>query len=839
MTLAMAASGFSAGDGAAASGIGSDSGMESRPRECAHCGLPLGPHWRVEDGPFCCHGCRAVYGLIHDEGLERYYDLRRGETAPPADLRTNTFGWLDDLLDAAPALGESTVRRVQLDIQGIHCAACVWLLEKLFQRHEGAVELRINPAIGSVDILWDCARGELVEFLREVENFGYRFGPARKESPRASRSLLVRIGICAAVAANVMMFSITYYLGLAPDEPVIFNLLGNLNLVLATVALVVGGQPFIGAAWRGLRRRLIHLDLPIALGIILAYAGSVWAHFSVGPRAAYFDTLTIFILLMLVGRFLQERVVERNRNALLRSGGVSDLFTRRFEDGIPRSIPAAEVQAHDELWIAPGDLVPVEGVVMRADALISLDWITGEPHSMTATAGTMIPAGAFNAGNQGFRLTASEDFSGSRLNELIRADETGSGSARETSEDRSKVWWERVASVYVAVVLLAAAAAFFLGLRTDLFSGVERAVAVLVVTCPCALGLGLPLGRELAHVALRRLGVLLRRDSFLDRALQVRKVVFDKTGTLTRGRLQLAAGSEMVLQALSESERIVLHGMASRSSHPVSRCVADWFDRKGRLVAAEKGVSGTLSVRLDGIEEIPGSGLRLVDGGHDYRFGSAKFALGGEVDPAESPEARAVVFAVDGKMRARLSVEEDLRRDVAAEVRALRAAGLDLYIYSGDSQARVEEVARELQIAPDHCRGELSPEAKAAAVRTLDRHDTMMVGDGLNDSLSFDEAYCTATPAVDRAVLSQKADLYFLGDGISALRQSIATARHLRHVQNGNLWFAAIYNAAAILLCLMGWVRPVVAAVLMPLSSVSIVLLTAQRMNAGRPRWIS
>lgn len=144
-----------------------------------------------------------------------------------------------------------------------------------------------------------------------------------------------------------------------------------------------------------------------------------------------------------------------------------------------------------------------------------------------------------------------------------------------------------------------------------------------------------------------------------------------------------------------------------------------------------------------------------------------------------------------------------------------------------------------MQIAPDHCRGELSPEAKAAAVRTLDRHDTMMVGDGLNDSLSFDEAYCTATPAVDRAVLSQKADLYFLGDGISALRQSIATARHLRHVQNGNLWFAAIYNAAAILLCLMGWVRPVVAAVLMPLSSVSIVLLTAQRMNAGRPRWIS
>jgi Cu2+-exporting ATPase len=803
--------------------------------------LPLGTYWRPADGPFCCHGCRAVYSLIHDEGLERYYDLRRGESAPPAELRTNNFAWLDDLLASAPTLESSTVRRLQLDIQGIHCAACVWLLEKLFQRHAGGVQLRINPAIGSVDVLWDGERGDLVTFLREVESFGYRFGPARKEAPRASRGILVRIGICAAVAANVMMFSITYYLGLAPDEPVLFDLLGNLNLGLATIALIVGGQPFIGAAWRGLRRGLVHLDLPIALGIMLAYAGSVWAHFSVGPRAAYFDTLTIFVLLMLVGRFLQERVVERNRNTLLQSGGVADLYTRRFEEGIPRSIPAVEVQAQDELWIAPGDLVPVEGVVMRAEAMISLDWITGEPHSMTAGAGTLVPAGAFNVGNQGFRLTASEGFSGSRLNELIRADEARAGDAAEHPTDRSQIWWQRVGSAYVAVVLVAAVAAFLLGLRVSLFAAVERAVAVLVVTCPCALGLGLPLGRELAHAALRRLGVLLRRDSFLDRALQLRKVVFDKTGTLTRGRLHLASRSERVLRALDEEERTILHSMASRSSHPVSRCVADTLDRWARTAAAtESAVSGVLSVRLDAIEEVPGAGLRLLEAGHDYRFGSAIFAhADDEFSGDRDARARAVVFAVDGTVRALLEVEEDLRRDAADEVGALRAAGLDVYVYSGDAQARVEEVARELGIDGDHCRGELSPEAKAEAVRTLDRNDTMMVGDGLNDSPSFDAAYCTATPAVDRAVLSQKADFYFLGDGIGALRQAIATARHLRRVQNGNLWFAGVYNGAAILLCLFGWVQPVVAAVLMPLSSVSIVLLTTHRMSAGRPRWIS
>ena len=316
-------------------------GEGARPMECAHCGLALGRHWRVQDGPFCCKGCRTVYALIHEQGFERYYDLKRCATAPPAELSPDSLNWLDSLLAEAPMLPGSSMRRLRLDLQGIHCAACIWLLEKLFARHAGAGQLRINPAVGSVDMLWDPSKSDLRDYLHEVESFGYRFGPARKAEPRHSRALLIRIGICAAASMNVMTYSLAYYLGLAPNEASLFDLLGELSLAWAIIALVVGGSPFILSAWRGLRRGIAHLDLPIASGMVLAFAGSTWAYLEHGPRAAYFDTITIFVTLMLVGRWLQERVVERNRNALLASAGIADLFTRRFEAGMPEAIPVS------------------------------------------------------------------------------------------------------------------------------------------------------------------------------------------------------------------------------------------------------------------------------------------------------------------------------------------------------------------------------------------------------------------------------------------------------------------------------------------------------------------
>jgi len=432
------------------------------------------------------------------------------------------------------------ILHLELDIQGVHCAACVWLIEELFKRQAAGIQLRINPTLGKVDLSWNPAQGELKDFLAEVENFGYRLGPSRKGAHKHSRGLLMRMAISISMAMNVMMFSLSYYFGLAPRDGNLYSFFGWLSLALATVSLIAGGGVFFKGAIAGLRRRVAHLDLPISLGMILAYAGSTYGFLTGGPEHTYFDSLTIFIALMLVGRWAQEHILERNRNTLLDSSGAENLTVKKLVDGVPLAVSAAEVCRQDELWIAPGDLLPVAGILMRRPTEVSLDWITGESEQVAFQPGETIAAGAFNASNQGFSVTATEDFADSRLQDLLR-------STTLSDEEFRPQWWHRISSWYVTLVLLVASAGFVGWATVDVTTALKVTISILVVTCPCALGLATPLAEELIHVALRRSGVFLRKQSFMEKALAVRKVLLDKTGTLTLGHLQLAEASRSTL----------------------------------------------------------------------------------------------------------------------------------------------------------------------------------------------------------------------------------------------------------------------------------------------------
>ncbi len=800
---------------------------KASPGKCIHCGLDLARTHRSQDGPFCCQGCQTVYHLINETGLEQFYDLRPSSMAPPPDLRPDNLAWLELMLaDPDHDMGDGLVR-LRLDLQGVHCAACVWLLEQLFARRPAGRSLVINPALGTVDLLWDTKLGDLGEYATDIERFGYRFGPPRKSRSPGSRSLQIRMGLTIAVALNVMMYSLGYYFGLTPEESgPAYVLFGRLSLVFSGLIVFVGGWPFIIAAWRGLRRRVVHLDLPIALGMLLGYAGSVVAYFTEGPEAAYFDTISIFVALMLVGRWLQEWVLEKNRHALLESGGIADLYARRFGGGRLHAVAAAEIVSGDELWIAPGDLVPVDGVLMQREARISLDWITGESDSQDREPGETVPAGSFNAGEQGFRVGAAENFSDSRLHELLRV--------HRTERDEGPDWWHKISTIYVVAVLVLASVGFMAWSGSGLRKSVEVSVAILVVTCPCALGLAVPLARELVHVALRRHGVLLRSETYLDRALRIRKILFDKTGTLTRGQLTLDDASRHELHSLPLDQRTVLWNMTSRSNHTVSRCVSAVLSLAADAVSEG---DADLDPGGDGVREVSGQGLLWENDEGLWRFGRPAFAL------ADGPQIEKTVersvFSLDGKPLVGLDFAEEIKKDASDEVETLRSMGYTVHVLSGDAQVRVSQTASTLGIPRERAEGGLTPETKAARVRELDETDTLMVGDGLNDSPSFDEAWCAATPAVDRAILPHKADFYYLGDGISAVRRTLQAAARLRRVQRSNLVFAVAYNLVAVAFCLSGFVTPVFAAVLMPLSSVSVVSLTALRLAGGRSTWMS
>ena len=793
--------------------------LESAPAlHCRHCGLPLSRARRLRGDAFCCSGCRKVHALIQESGLDRYYDLRRGPGLPPSPPAGGDFAWLDPLLvsQSASAVGPA---RIDLDVQGIHCTGCVWLLNTLFGRHAAGTHLCINPALGRAEIVWDSGRQDLRAWLREAESFGYRFGPPQKTgSASRTPALLMRLGVTTALAMNVMVFSFCYYLGLGRENAALYRLFGQLSLVFTALAVLVGGEVFFRAAWQGLRRGIAHLDLPIAAGLLLGFAGSTVAYLRHGPEAAYFDTVAVFATLMLTGRWLQERILERNRHALLADSGSDYLMARCVRDGTLAYVPYREIQPGDELWVVPGDVVPVSGMLVSEPATVRLDWITGESAMRSVATGDLLEAGSIQAGSATMRVIARERFADSSLFRLL---------VRSAPPARPAPPGVRrhFGAFYVAAVFVLAATAFLVWSGHGIDRAIRVAVAVLVVTCPCALGLAWPLANELAHLALRRRGIFVRQGDFFERARSIRRIVFDKTGTLTAGGVTLDAESRETLGRLAPEQKTILWNMATRSNHPLSRALEQSID------PAQIEFSPELEVC-----EVAGQGLEAIRDGRRFRLGRRSFAERKTGSPVTFTEA---VFSMDARECGVFRFEETLREDAREEVEHLERSGYTVFLLSGDTEERVERTAERLGIPADRALGGRTPDEKASWIRAHDRRDTLMVGDGLNDGPAFDAAFVTATPAIEHPALPGRADFYFLGEEVGAVRCALATAARLRWVWRGNLAFALSYNAFALVLCFMGVVTPLLAALLMPISSALVVYFTVLRLRPGRSAWMS
>ena len=779
---------------------------------CLHCRTPL-PESALEG--FCCRGCRSVFTLLESSGLDRYYALRGERTLSPvsAERTAHEQPWLDVLV---AALAERPgVHRFALDVQGIQCGACVWLMEALFKRQSGGFQIAVNPALGRMSLLVS-ADFLLVDFVYAVESFGYRLGPAKKAASSESHGLLLRTGICLALAINTMLLSTSTYFGL--ERGPLYDLVLQASFVMATLSALVGGSYFARRAIEGLKRGVLHLDLPIALGMGLAYLGSTLSLFFAGARASYLDTVSVFIALMLVGRLLQERLVEKNRRSLLSTDGASALLARRVVAGRTELVACAELHEGDALLVCPGEIVPVAARLEDERATCGLDWISGESEPQSFRSGDALVAGAINVGNSALRATALGAFDRSDLDALLRDDATGKARLRGD-------FWDRLARVYAALVLLATAiGALFWALRgASLLEVLDVATAVLVVTCPCAFGIATPLAYELAVAGLRRAGLFVREGSFFERCARVGRVVFDKTGTLTTGSLELRAPETLAL--LSRQECEVLYDLTAQSNHPKSAAIARALAR----LLPDLALSGRPA------SEVAGRGMECRRGDVLYRLGEPSWA-GAHPSAHSGP-----VFSADGVPRALLETCEVARPDAVREARALVDDGYELWIASGDTQARAEAMGRELGIPAQRSLGDLTPEGKRRAIERIDleRNDTLMIGDGINDGPALSRATCSGTPAIDRPFVPARTDFYFLTPGLAPIRLVLRTAKHVRRVVRGALWFALAYNVFAVALSYAGLMRPWLAAVLMPASSLVVLALVVLSLSPRSSLWKS
>ncbi len=759
---------------------------------CRHCGSPV-PDSR-KDG-FCCAGCAYVFEMLHAQGFDHFYDLKGDRLLPPVAaqaMREQDYDWLRAQTEQA---GKLTV-----SVQGLTCVGCVWLMERVFANQPGARRITVDVVRGEAVLEWEPGAFDPVLFATEMQRFGYLLGPQRADEQR-DEGLSRRTGVCGAFAMNAMAFSLPAYFGMPPDFMFAkwFDLVAAMS---ATLALLVGGSYFAERAWRALSMGVLHIDTPITLGILAAYLGSVGGWLAGVEGLKYFDFVAIFIFLMLGGRWVQQLAVARNRRKLLRDPSISESVEM---DG--KEVAIRLLKAGDEFTIKPGQAVPVAAQTMDAAASISMEWINGESAAQVRQDGQLLPAGALNIGTRSIAARALETWEDSTLRKLLDARKSG---------DQRDERLETLLRVYLfAVVLIGISGALWWWLVLDAGAkAIQVMISVFVVSCPCALGVAAPLADDLAASRAERLGVFVRSLGLWKKLSRVRKVIFDKTGTLTLENPVLIDSLEV--ERLEPAARAALRHLVSGNLHPISRSL---FDSLGPGTDDE-----TAEVQEDvghGLEYRTADGVTWSTGRNGWRGTAAK----GDA-----------IFCRNGIVLAAFAFRDELRSESVAEVSRLRQAGISVFVLSGDRKEKVHDLAGRLGLPPDCWRAEMTPAEKAAWVAEHDAHDTLYAGDGANDSLAFDAALCAGSPVSGRSFLEHKADFYFLGHSLGFVGGLLSIGRLHRRAIHRVFGFALAYNIATATAGLMGLLSPLLAAILMPLSSVATLSVVAWTFGSSRPQ---
>lgn len=781
-------------------------------RRCDHCGNRFQPRFQAEK--FCCSGCRVVHDLIQSGGFGSFYELLGRRVLQPATQLDPAGDQLEEIAEAVTAAeterpSPDAPARLTLRLGNLSCTACVWLVDHLFRQHPGALRMSSDTSRSTLTLWWNPGEFEALEFVRDLHRYGYPASicrPGEEEAPQESRALLTRLGVTAGLAMNTMAFTLPSYLGLETGHELdrLFTLVAFAS---STLALAVGGSYFFQRALTSVQLRALHMDVPISLGLIAAWLGSVAGWIFGVKELLYFDFVAMFAFLMLSGRYLHLRLLDRNRRQLWAREREITTTHRLGGNGDRERIPLARIGEGDLLEIAPGGMVPVEAVLDSAAAKFHLDWINGEPEPVLYAPGQRVPAGARNATAHPLRVVAGHSYGGSFLEQLFAPtdDNFDEHSAASSTHPIRKYY-------LVAVILVAlSGGAAWLAAGKGAASALQVLISVLVVSCPCALGLALPLLEEILLSKLRKHGLFIRRHSLWSRLKTIDRLDFDKTGTLTEPVKRLT--DPEAIDRLDHESLTALRQLTETNHHPVGRALRE-------VIVARCGIGGGDCAPRELIE-VPGKGVEFNDGSSTWRLGRGDWA-------ADLP-GEACVFSRDGIALATFRFEEAIRDGAVEQLRRLRARGYRLRILSGDpDHERVAATAAKLGLDPGDVHANLTPADKAAFIAADHPDKTLFVGDGGNDGLAFEAAAATGSPATGIRAIENRADFVFTGRGFHAIPLLLdAAARRKQHIAR-LFTVALIYNLGAIALCLAGLMSPLLAAIMMPLSSLVTTSMAAR-----------
>lgn len=806
---------------------------------CYHCGLPIPEDLDLpvriggEDRAMCCYGCQAVAQSIVENGLEEYYRSRDAMPESPREAlpaildQLALFDHADFQKSFVKELGEGE-REASLLLEGITCSACIWLNEQHVGKLPGVTAVDINYATRRARVRWDESKIKLSDILTAIAAIGYRAYPydaAKNEevSQRERRGAMWRLWVAGFGMMQVMMYAYPVYIADGDMSADIENLMRWASLVLTLPVVFYSSAPFFRNAWRDIRLRRVGMDVPVALGVGLAFAASCWATFIQGGEV-YFDSITMFIFFLLGGRYLEMTARQKALSVTEALTKLLPAFAQKLP-GFPDNRETeqkvvADLQAGDYVLVRPGEIVPADGRVVEGVSCANEALLTGESLPVPKQAGDAVTGGSINAESP-LVVRVEQVGQGTRLSAIIELMERAS-----LDKPRIVELADRIASYFVFAVLIVALLTAVGWYLVEPSQALWVTVSVLVVTCPCALALATPIALTVTAGALARDGLLVTRGHAIETLARATHFVFDKTGTLTTGHMHLR--DVRPLANLDREQCMAIAATVEQASeHP--------------LALALRHAAGAMSLvpAVDSLSE-PGQGIEAVVGGQRYRVGRPAYALA--LSGAELPESAAdwlesgdtvVLLADTHSAVALFRIGDQLRPEARRLIDDLRGAGKSVVLLTGDAPAVARRVAGELGIVD--VRAGVTPAEKHACVTALQAGGAVvaMIGDGVNDAPVLAQAQVSIAMGGGAQLARTQSDFVLLSENLGHLHKGLGRAGFALQVIRQNLWWSFAYNGVALPAAIAGYVTPWMAGIGMSLSSLLVVLnsLRIQRLE--------
>lgn len=712
---------------------------------------------------------------------------------------------------------DNGLMQISFTVPDIHCVACIRKIERGISELPQVKHVRANLSLKRVTVIWDPAKGRVSTIDQALTDLGFDHSifdyddTSNNSDDKRSKELLLALAVAGFAAANVMLLSVSVWSGANDETAQLFHLISGL---IAAPTVLFSGRPFFKSAWSALRVKRLNMDVPISLAVVLALFMSVYESLR-GGHEAYFDAAVTLLFFLLIGRYLDHLMRQKARGAVEQLSRLASKGSILIdEEGQASYIPLSEIEKGMTLRIKPGERFPVDGEIITGATDIDRSLVTGESDSVSISVGETVEAGALN-------LTGAID-----INTISTAQDSFLAEMRKMMEvaenGRSQYVRiaDRMAQIYAPAVHLLALITFIGWMVVsggNFHASIYTAIAVLIITCPCALGLAVPVAHVIGANRLMKQGILMRDGSALERLAEVDTVVFDKTGTLTSGKpvIQNVIG-------LEASQLGAIKTMAQASSHPFAKAINEYYASKN-------------SSRLEDIKEVPGFGVEASYKGQTMRFGKLSWVSENTPNDEMQTSNSSVAFAVEGKTPTIFELEDSLRDGALQSMEALKQENLELKILSGDKMKPVVKVAQVLGI--ESYLANQTPAEKINALDALKKEGkkALMVGDGLNDAPALASAHASMAPASASDVGRMASDFIFTRPSLIAVASAQTTAKTVGRIIKQNFGIAIAYNCVAIPMAMGGYVTPLIAALAMSGSSIAVIANSMRINLASEP----